>query len=78
MPTVTVEGQFRFVVNTSENALESPHVLVSVGNDDVCCIELNGGTYMDQPPPGNFRDIMQAYARHAAEIRATWDAIHGR
>ena len=33
---------------------------------------------MDQPPPGNFRDIMQVYARHAAEIRATWDAIHRR
>ena len=33
---------------------------------------------MDQPPPGNFRDIMQAYARHAEEIRATWDSIHGR
>ena len=33
---------------------------------------------MDQPPPGNFRDIMQVYARHAAEIRETWDAIHRR
>ena len=78
MPTVAVEGQFRFVVNTRENAFEPPHVHVWVGNEDVCRIELNGGTYMDQPPPGNFRNIMQAYARHAAEIRATWDAIHGR
>ena len=58
--------------------LRTPHVHVWVGNEDVCRIELNGGTYMDQPPPGNFRDIMQAYARHATEIRATWDAIHGR
>lgn len=33
---------------------------------------------MDAPPPGNFRDIMQAYARYAEEIRSTWDAIHGR
>ena len=52
--------------------------MFGVGNEDVCRIELNGGAYMDQPPPGNFRDIMQAYARHAAEIRETWDAIHGR
>lgn len=78
MPTVVVEGQFRFVVNTRENAFEPPHVHVWVSNEDVCRIELNGGTYMDQPPPGNFRDIMLAYGRHAAEIRATWDAIHRR
>ena len=78
MPTVAVEGQFRFVVNTRENAFEPAHVHVWVGNEDVCRIELNGGAYMDQPPPGNFRDIMQAYVRHAAEIRATWDAIHRR
>ena len=78
MPTVAVEGQFRFVVNTRENAFEPPHVHVWVGNEDVCRIELNGGAYMDQPPPGNFRDIMQAYGRHATEIRATWDAIHRR
>ena len=50
MPTVVVEGQFRFVVNTRENTFEPPHVHVRVGNEDVCRIELNGGTYMDQPP----------------------------
>ena len=58
MPTVAVEGRFRFVVNTMENAFEPPHVHLWVGNEDVCRIELNGGTYMDQPPLGNFRDIM--------------------
>ena len=78
MLTVAVERQFRFVVNTREDAFEPPHVHVWVGNEDVCWIELNGGTYMDQPPPDNFRGIMQYYARHAAEIRETWDAIHGR
>ena len=66
------------MVNTGENALEPPHVYGWVGNEYVCRIELNGGTYMDQLPPGDFRDIMQAYARHAAEIRETWDAIHRR
>ena len=69
---VSLRGQHQ------RNAFEPPHVHVWVGNEDVCRIELNGGAYMDQPPPGNFRDIMRAYARHAAEIRATWDAIHRR
>ena len=78
MPTVAVEGQFRFVVNTRENSFEPPHVHVWVGNEDVCRIELNGGTYMDKLAlPGNFRDIMSAYARHAERIRRTWDSIHG-
>ena len=70
-------GQFRFVVNTRENAFEPPHVHVWVGNEDVCRTELNGGAFLDQPPD-DFRDIMQAYARRAAGIRATWDTIHGR
>ena len=76
MPTVAVAGQFRFVVNTKENSVEPPHVHVWVGNEDVYRIELNGGAYIDSPPPGNFRDIMQVYARYAGEIRVTWDAIH--
>ena len=73
-----IEGRFLFVVNTMENSFEPPHAHVWVGNEGVCRIELNRSTYMDQSPPGNFRDIMQAYARHATEIRATWDAIHKR
>ena len=78
MPTVVIEGQFRFVVNTRENAFEPPHVHVWVGNEDVCRIELNGGTYMDSPPPGDFRDILAAYLKYAEDIRRTWDGIHGR
>ena len=77
MPTVAVEGQFRFVVNTRENSFEPPHVHVWVSSEDVCRIELNGGTFMDTPPPGTFRDIMKTYARYAEEINRTWDAIHG-
>ena len=34
------------------------------------------GAYMDEPPSGNYRCIVQAYARYAAEIRATWNSIH--
>ena len=78
MPTVATEGQLRFVVNTRKNAFEPPHVHIWVGNEDVCRIELNGGSYMDEPPPGNYRDILQAYTRHATVIRNTWDQIHGR
>ena len=78
MPTVAVEGQFRFVVNTRENDFEPPHVHVWVGNEDACRIELNGGTYMDEPPPGDYRDILKAYGKYAEHIRRVWDRIHGR
>ena len=78
MPTVATEGQFRFVINTRENAFEPPHVHVWVANEDACRIELNGGSYMEDPPPGDYRDILEAYAKHAAAIRETWDQIHGR
>ena len=78
MPTVAMEEQFRFVVNTRENGFEPPHVHVWVGNEDVGRIELNGGTYMDSPPPGDFRDILRAYSKYAGDIRNTWDSIHGR
>ena len=77
MPTVVMEGQFRFVVNTRENSFEPPHVHVWVGGEDVCRIELNGGTFMEDPPAGTYRDILRAYARHAGEIWKTWDSIHG-
>ena len=78
MPTVAVEGQLRFVVNTRENSFEPPHVHVWVSNEDVCRIELEGGTFMDTPPSVNFRNIIRAYARHAEEVRRTWDAISWR
>ena len=77
MPTVVIEGQVRFVVNTRENDFEPPHVHVWVGNEDVCRIELNGGTYMDDPPPGEFRAILKVYRTYAEDIRNTWEAIHG-
>ena len=78
MPTVAAEGQFRFVVNTRENEFEPPHVHVWVGNEDVCRIELNSELFMDEPPPGDYRRILDAHRRHADAIRKTWDGIHKR
>ncbi len=78
MPTVVVEGRFRFVVNSRENAFEPPHVHVWVGNEDVCRIELNGGQFMDEPPPGDARAILRAYQQHADATRRMWDEIHER
>ena len=78
MPTVAIEGQFRFVVNTRENQFEPPHVHVWVGNADVCRIELNSGSFMEDPPPGHYRSILEAYSRYAEAIRKTWDDIHHR
>ena len=38
MPTVVIEGRFRFVINTRENRFEPPHVHVWVDNQDTCRI----------------------------------------
>lgn len=78
MPTIVIEGQFRFVVYPRELPFEPPHVHVWVSNEDVCRIELNGGTYMDEPPPGRWREIMDVYTKHAELIRQGWDRIHRR
>ena len=77
MPTVAIEGRYRFVVNTRENAFEPPHVHVWIGNESACRIELLNGAFMDDPPPGTLRDIRAVYERHAARIFETWDVIHG-
>ena len=85
MPTVVTEGQYRFVIRTHEKEFEPPHVHIG-GGDDECRIRLNDGTYMNDPPPGQFndpppgqfRDILDVYEQHAEEIRATWDRVHQR
>ena len=78
MPTVATEGSFRFVIYPRELAFEPPHVHVWLGNENVCRIELNAGTYMDEPPPGRWREILGAYRKHAVTIRQEWDRIHKR
>ena len=78
MPTVAVDGPFRFVIYPRELAFEPPHVHVRIGNQDVCRIELNDGNYLDEPPPGRWREILAAYRRHARLIRQEWDRIHER
>ena len=78
MPTVVIEGRFRFAVNTRENDFEPPHVHVWVDNEDVCRMELNSGRFMDEPPPGDRWNILEFYMRHNETIRKTWDEIHNR
>ncbi len=78
MPTVAEEGQYRFVIYPREQRFEPPHVHVWIGNEDVCRLELNGGEFMENPPPGEFRSIMEAYRKHTEVIRQQWDRIHGR
>lgn len=78
MPAIVEEGPFRFVIYTRENYFEPPHVHVWVGNEDICRLELNGGRFMDNPPPGESRNILKAYRKHAEIIRQEWDRIHGR
>lgn len=79
MPTVVTEGQYRFVIRTHEKEYEPPHVHIIIGGGaDECRIRLDDGEYMDQPPPGQLRDILDVYEEHAEVIRATWDRIHQR
>lgn len=78
MPTIVEEGRFRFVIYLRENDFEPPHVHVWVGNEDVCRIELNGEQFMDRPPPGDRRSILEAYRKHAELIRLEWDRLHPR
>ena len=78
MVRVAAEGQYIFVINTRESDFEPPHVHVWVAREDVCRIELNSGSFMEEPPAGTYRDILRAYGAHAREIRRVWDEIHRR
>ena len=77
MPTVAIEGSLKFVVNTRENAFEPPHVHIWIGNEDTCRIDLNSGEFMENPPPGMQRKILEIYGKHVVLIRREWDRIHG-
>ena len=78
MPTIATEGRFRFVVNTLEAGYEAPHVHVWIAGTPVCRIRLNTGLFMDTPPEGEYRSILNAYEKHATAIKKAWDNIHGR
>jgi len=77
MPTVAQEGEFRFVIHTRELPFEPPHVHVRFGDGEVR-IELDGGTFLDEPPRGKRRAILRAYSKHAGKIRRAWERIHKR
>jgi len=77
MPTVIQEGAFSFIVHSRELPFEPPHVHVRFADDEVR-IELLGGTFMDEPPPGKKQAILKAFRRHAGAIWKTWEAFHGQ
>lgn len=76
MPTVVIEGRFRFVINTRENRYEPPHVHVWVDNQDTCRISLLTGNFLERPPAGTQRDIMDAYRKNLVVIKEMWESIH--
>lgn len=78
MPTVARDGPFEFKIYPRESAFEPPHVHVWYEGQGACRINLDSGAYLDQPPPRRWNDILEAYARHAARIRAEWDRLHPR
>ena len=76
MPTVVIDGRFRFVVNTRENRFEPPHVHVWVDNQDSCRINIVSGAFIENPPPGARRDILDAYRKTSQLIKEVWETIH--
>ncbi len=77
MPKVVTEGEFDFIINLRELPFEPPHVHVRFGGQEVR-IELDAGTFMEQPPGGKGSKIIDAYRKHAAIIRENWDKYHKR
>lgn len=76
MPTVAKEGEFRFVVRTRDHPPAHVHVICAGGQE--VRINLNDGTFMDEPPLGKKGAILRAFYRHAKAIREAWDQYHRR
>lgn len=75
MPTIAQDGEFSFIIHTLELPYEPPHVHVRFS--DEVRINLDSGMFMEEPPRGKRKSILEAYQRHATEIRQAWDEIHG-
>lgn len=78
MPTVIIEGDLQLVINTRENPFEAPHVHVRIGGKNVCRIRLRDAAFMEEPPPGTARKIMDVYTKYSDRINEMWKAIHKR
>lgn len=74
LPTIAEDGEFRFVVYPNDHP--PPHVHVKFGGSEVR-INLDSGTFMEEPPGGKRRALLEAYQRHAVAIRKAWDSYHG-
>jgi hypothetical protein len=75
VPIVVRDGELEFVIHTRELPFEPPHVHVRWGGGEVR-IELVSGTFMEEPPPGRRRTILDVFARNAGAIRRAWDRVH--
>ncbi|MCS6902847.1 MAG: DUF4160 domain-containing protein [Candidatus Bipolaricaulota bacterium] len=76
MPTVAQEGEFRFVVRTRDHPPAHVHVLCADGQE--VRINLNDGSFLDEPPPSKKRAILKAFYKHVKGIRDAWDEYHER
>ncbi len=76
MPTVVREGGFCFVVHSRELPFEPPHVHVVFADDEIR-IELGSGEFLEDPPPGKARAILEVYRRHVDSIWTCWEMLHG-
>ena len=76
MPTVARSGKFEFRIYTREKDSHGPHVHVWFGNESIVSIDLYGGNFIQEPPPGMERDIMRAYRPLAAQLLEAWYKLH--
>ena len=78
MPTVVREGDLALAVHPIEKGYEPPHVHVLVGGSDICRINLLTAEFMDEPPPGRRRVILDLYNRHISSCWQEWVRCHGK
>jgi len=76
-PTVARDGEFTFVVHLREPPYEPPHVHVEFGDEEVR-INLDDGSFLEDPPTGKRRTLLRAFRRHSWEILACWTRVRQR
>ena len=74
MPTVGPRtGRYRFMVYPNETGYEPRHVHIFISGRIVCRINIDTGEFMEPPPRGEGRNIMQAYKAYEEKIQAAWE-----
>ena len=74
MPIVVYEDSFKFFICPNDHPPPHVHVKFTDGGD--CRIDLLAGDFIDTPPRGTRRKIMEAYYENIERILASWEQYH--